>query len=530
MEAIKIFYSYSSNDKTLREELHKHLASFRNRGICQDWYDGEIRAGDEWHEEIKDKLASADFILLLISSDFLSSDYIRTFELGTAMQRHQAKEARVIPIMLRPCDFTGEVFSKLAGLPTKMKAVTTWANQDEAWTDVVRGLRLEFEKFRDEREARDAASVAAQAFTSSPTEEAIIAESQVPVAATDGLSAALEKNRELAETSTKAFQGLSQLMGSPKIKSFVAEQQGQLVAADQALQILVDYKNVHDMLHDLQFKCYNYILQEGRKLEDQIDWPLLVQPQKDLASISQLLEAAASQESMADEDFSWLEELRASRERLSLACDQLSPAPLKEARDLIKTILQMRPTIFDTKLCAAARTLPLEDLQKALCAIRVKLGAGSLEGDAGASFSAGVDAFPELSANLKALTTEHTRWQVIETRLWSIDALIDRDFSELQDAWPQVRERLVKVCDGNRAPWAISILEEARKLDDLLKTPPLDEAKDLQRWKMRVRQSYRSCSNDSGTRFYQVDLSLKRLCDQLRGVQAALVKILQRLL
>jgi hypothetical protein len=503
------------------------LASFRYRGICEDWYDGEIRAGDEWDEVIKEKLNSADFILLLISSDFLNTAYIRTHELEVAMQRHQAKEARVIPIMLRPCDFTGEVFSKLAGLPTKMKAVTTWANQDEAWTDVVRGLRREFEAFHNEREARNAAPVAAQPLNGSPTEEVATVESQAPVA--ESLSAALERNRELAETSTKAFQGLSQLMGSPKIMSFVAEQQEQLVSADQALQILVDYKNVHDLLHDLQLKCYNYILQEARKLEDQIDWPLLVQPQKDLASILERLGEAESQKSMADEDFSWLEDLRSSQERLGVACDQLSLAPLKEARDLIKTILQMRPTIFDTKLCAAARTLPLEELRNALCAIRAKLGARALESDAGVSFSAGVDALPELSASLRALTTEHTRWQVIETRLWSIDALIDRDFTELQDAWPQLRERLVKVCDGNRAPWAVSILEEAEKLDDLLKVPLPEDAKDLQRWQMKVRQSYRSCSNDSGTRFYQVDLSLKRLCDQLRGVQAALVKVLQKL-
>jgi hypothetical protein len=182
----------------------------------------------------------------------------------------------------------------------------------------------------------------------------------VPV---DSLNVALEKNRELAETSTKAFQGLSQLMGNPKIMSFVAEQQEQLISADQALQTLVDYKNVHDLLHDLQFKCYNYVLQEGRKLEDQIDWSLLDKPQKDLVSILGSLKEAESQKSMADEDFSWLEDLRSSQERLSVACDQLSVAPLKEARDLMKTILQMRPTIFDTKLCAAARTLPLEELR-----------------------------------------------------------------------------------------------------------------------------------------------------------------------
>jgi hypothetical protein len=111
--------------------------------------------------------------------------------------------------------------------------------------------------------------------------------------------------RALAEPSTKVFQSLSELMINANFNAFVAEQQGQLVTAEEALEVLVDYKNVHDMLHDLQFKCYNYIFQEARKVEDQIDWSLLVQPQKDLAEILQSLEYAANRRSMADEDF-WL--------------------------------------------------------------------------------------------------------------------------------------------------------------------------------------------------------------------------------
>lgn len=527
MEPIKIFYSYAHNDKTLREELRKHLSSLRYRGVCRDWSDGEISAGDDWEAEIGGQLAEAEVILLLISADFLSSKYIRTVELQKAMQRHQARQAQVVPIMLRPCDYTGEVFSKLQGLPTGMKAITTWPNQDEAWTDVVKGLALLFDKFREEREGA-AKSSGAVALTGQPPASAPI---EAPSLAPHEIvsTAAQEENRALAETSTKAFQSLSELMSNAKINAFVAEQQGQLVTAEEALEVLVDYKNVHDMLHDLQFKCYNYIFQEARKVEDQIDWSLLVQPQKDLAEILQSLEEAANRRSMADEDFSWLDQLREAQGQLSAACDQLSLPPLKTARDVITTILQMRPTIFDTKLCAAARTLPLDDLQKALNAVRGKLSPACIDTEAGASFSAGVDALPQLSANLQALTTEHTRWQVIETRIWSIDALIDRDLGALQNGWPQVRDRFVKICNGNRAPWARSILEQAAKLDTLLSAPPSGDANEFRRWQTRVRQSYTSCSNDGGTRFYQVDLSLKRLCDQLRAVQQALVKMLQKL-
>ena len=250
---------------------------------------------------------------------------------------------------------------------------------------------------------------------------------------------AQEENRALAATSTKAFQGLSELMANEKIKTFVAEEGGQLTAADKALQVLVDYKNVHDRLHDLQFKCYNYIFQEGRKLEDEIDWPLLDQPEKDFASLAEALQQASQQSSLGDEDFSWLDSLGEAGRQLSAACNDLSIAPLQEAARIIRSILEVRPTIFDTKLCAAARTLPLEDLRKALGAVRGKMGANLLKSDAGKRFSAGVDALPQLSANLEILTTEHTRWQVIATTFWSIDALIDQNLDVLRNGWQKLR-------------------------------------------------------------------------------------------
>ena len=71
---------------------------------------------------------------------------------------------------------------------------------------------------------------------------------------------------------------------------------------------------------------------------------------------------------------------------------------------------------------------------------------------------------------------------------------------------------------------------EARKLDDLLKLPAPCDAKDLKLWQMRVRQMYTSCSNEASTRFFQVDVALKRLCERLRELQGALVTILEKVL
>jgi hypothetical protein len=518
MEPLKIFYSYAHKDETLRGELWSHLANCRRQRICEDWYDGLIVAGQDWDEKIKEKLRTANFILLLISADFLASNYIDSVELQEAMRLHQEKKVRIIPIMLRPCETTGAVFSKLQGLPSKLKPITTWNDQDEAWTDVVEGLKKAFAEFQE-------SSNGLEGFTSEAPQET----PNTVEALTQGLNVAQEENRALAATSTKAFQGLSELMANPRIRAFVAEEQGELIAADSALQALVDYKNVHDRLHDLQFKCYNYIFQEGRKLEDEIDWPLLDRPKKDMASITDALEEAAKQTSLAEENFDWLATLREAGKQLTDAYNDLSIAPLQEAARTIRGVLEVRPTIFDTKLCAAAKTLPLQDLRKALRSVRAKMHPNSIKSDAGKRFSDGVDALPQLSVNLQTLTAEHTRWQVIATTLWSIDALIDQNVDALRNSWPKLRERLEKICAGNPAPWATSILASASKLDALLAGSPPGSPKEFQRWQTKVRQTYTSCSNDGGTRFYQVDSSLKRLCDELRDVHMALARVLEEL-
>jgi hypothetical protein len=78
---------------------------------------------------------------LLISADFLDSDYCYDIEMRRAIERHDAGTAKVIPIILRPCDWQHSKFSKLQVLPEDGEAVTLWKNQDSALLDVVQGIR-----------------------------------------------------------------------------------------------------------------------------------------------------------------------------------------------------------------------------------------------------------------------------------------------------------------------------------------------------------------------------------------------------
>jgi hypothetical protein len=141
MKDVEIFYSYAHEDERLQKKLETHLSNLKHQGLITGWRDREIQAGQEWAKEIDIHLNTADIILLLISPDFLASDYCYCTEMKRAMERHEAEDARVIPIILRPVDWQGTPFEKLSVLPTNAKAVTEWSNSDRAFLDIVKGIR-----------------------------------------------------------------------------------------------------------------------------------------------------------------------------------------------------------------------------------------------------------------------------------------------------------------------------------------------------------------------------------------------------
>ena len=139
--ATEVFYSYSHRDTELRDELERHLSILRRSGLIRCWHDRQIDPGSEWAGKIHEHLNDANIILLLVSADFLASDYCYDVEMKRAMERHEAGEAIVIPIILRPVDWSGAPFAKIQCLPTDGKPVTSWPNRDEAFRNVAEGIR-----------------------------------------------------------------------------------------------------------------------------------------------------------------------------------------------------------------------------------------------------------------------------------------------------------------------------------------------------------------------------------------------------
>jgi TIR domain/CHAT domain len=145
---VEVFISYSHKDKLLRDRLAVQLSNLRRQGVIRDWFDGDIIPGTEWRKQIQQHLESAQIILLLISADFMASEFCYSIEMARAIQRHKAGEARVLPILLRPTDYEGAPFTELLMLPTDAKPVTRWTNQDDAFEDIVRGIRRAINELR----------------------------------------------------------------------------------------------------------------------------------------------------------------------------------------------------------------------------------------------------------------------------------------------------------------------------------------------------------------------------------------------
>jgi hypothetical protein len=133
-EALLVFVSYSRVDLDWLNKFNKQLASLVRTQKIKTWHDRDIEAGNEWEPEIQRRLSTADIIILLISADFMASDYCYGNELTRAITRHDAGEAVVIPVILRPCvwNLPKVPFSKLNVLPDHARPITRWEDPDEA--------------------------------------------------------------------------------------------------------------------------------------------------------------------------------------------------------------------------------------------------------------------------------------------------------------------------------------------------------------------------------------------------------------
>jgi hypothetical protein len=138
--AREVFVSYAHEDRKYVKALEPHLAALVRNGILAVWHDARILPGADWKQEILDRLERADVVLLLVSSDFMASDFVWSVEVERAVARHRKGEAVVVPVILRPVLWENSPIGALQALPQDARPVASWPNEDDAWLDVATGI------------------------------------------------------------------------------------------------------------------------------------------------------------------------------------------------------------------------------------------------------------------------------------------------------------------------------------------------------------------------------------------------------
>ena len=137
----KVFLSYAHEDEQVLGELRRHLSMLKREGIIAELVDQEIPPGDDLDEGILGGIDSCDLFLPLVSSSFLASDYCYETEMTRAFARQDAREIRIVPIVIEPCDWMESPLQNLKALPKDGRPVSEWPDRNAAFLDVVEGLR-----------------------------------------------------------------------------------------------------------------------------------------------------------------------------------------------------------------------------------------------------------------------------------------------------------------------------------------------------------------------------------------------------
>jgi hypothetical protein len=132
----QLFYSYSHQDSELRDRLSTYLAPLRRKGKIVEWHDRKIEPGTDWDTEISNRLDSANLVLLLLSPEFLASDYCFGVEVEKSLMRLKSGTLRVAPVLLRPCLWEDSPFSELQLIPRDARAISSASSPEEAWKEV----------------------------------------------------------------------------------------------------------------------------------------------------------------------------------------------------------------------------------------------------------------------------------------------------------------------------------------------------------------------------------------------------------
>jgi hypothetical protein len=306
---------------------------------------------------------------------------------------------------------------------------------------------------------------------------------------------------------------------SSDVRTAVIAFQTDFEVAHEQVGLLGDYKDIHDLLHQLQLYCYNSIVEAAKRFpDDEMSIDNLTRYEADLERIRDGLQDVAGRPKIPKQELTWIADVNLARDNLHSAIDSLDKDSLQKVIWRLNRLLALQPARIDTLLNLAARTLRLPALLSALTNVCDHMSSLELDPDKVLAFQSGLAALSELEHALSELVDNHNHWQWMDVELRRVGASIDRDLVELEMSWPDLKLKAEQLYGSNTEEWA----EALRKEENALNTALVSNYP-----QKKVLHYFQGYQRRATNRFFRVDSQLKSLCGDLRQIGVPLASVLR---
>ena len=304
------------------------------------------------------------------------------------------------------------------------------------------------------------------------------------------------------------------------VKTTVIEFRAEFQAILAQLEMLAMYKDIHDLLHTLEYTCYQGCLREERNFPEDSNCLIYLDSYKlNLQNIISGVEKIIAQGRPAFDNISWHQDLIRALECLDEAIEKEEKKPLEAANWFMKRILGIQPSHINAALVSTAKVLRLHDLVEGMRNIENIIENSELESEKRNQIQKSIKSLAQLDDNLTILVKEHDNWQKIDLQLRRIETETKNasDFSELDRFWRYFKEDVEKQYQDSQESWAISLKKESERLDQAIIDQNIP----------KVEQYFSSYCTRAKHQFYKIDHELKNFCGNLREVGNPLAYLLR---
>ena len=477
-----VFISYSHRDQEwVRSDLLTKLES-KGLQVCIDYRDFEVGAASV--AEMRRAVSTSRKTLLVLTNDYLRSSWtefeflmIQTLDPGN-------RQRRLIPLRKEECPLPNEIgYLNFVDFANPV-------DQEIEWRKLLTALGPS---------------------GSQKNGEVALSDDCCP------------HKRHVAETSRSAREGLEalrELMEDRSVQADVAAFGAIFETSCKQIDSLACYKDLHDLLHTLQFRCYNYltaVLQNARKSPDDPSvWENVFEYESTVQDIMEGLRKYTKTESLK-ELVPWTGGLVENLGNLFRAVTNCDPQQIALALKPVNQVLSFQPMRINVRLNETARALPLPGLVKALTGLSQKLDSAQVNPTTVRKFQDGLGALSKLHVELASLVKEHDKWQDVDIELRRLEVTIGQDLEDLKLSWPDLKVKTEPNCNEVAAEWEQLLKVDMKRLDESLAAGDLIKTKYyFTRYRGRI-----------GNHFYRVDTALKDLCGNLRRVGEPLTALLE---